>query len=174
MTAAPRPDALTTARFALRPLGAADAQELHALWTAPGVRRFLWDDEVIPRAQTDEIVARSAELFAGRGLGLWGARARDRGAHDALAGFAGYWYFRDPPELELLYGVAEPGRGAATEIARALVDYGFDALGFDEIRASTDAAHAASARVLDKLGFTLERRATAAGLDTLFYRRRPT
>ena len=31
----------------------------------------------------------------------------------------------------------------------------------------------AKAFYVDKLGFTLERRATVAGLDTLFYRRRP-
>lgn len=39
------------------------------------------------------------------------------------------------------------------------------------IRASTDAGHVASQRVLDRLGFTLERRATVNGLDTLFYTR---
>jgi hypothetical protein len=37
------------------------------------------------------------------------------------------------------------------------------------IRASTDAAHAASRRLLEELGFELERQEVVAGLDTVFY-----
>jgi RimJ/RimL family protein N-acetyltransferase len=39
------------------------------------------------------------------------------------------------------------------------------------VRASIDAANVASARVLDKLGFTLTRRDTVDGLDLVFYER---
>ena len=45
----------------------------------------------------------------------------------------------------------------------------FDTLGMPSVRASTDAANAASVRVLEKLGFSLPRRQTVAGLDTVFY-----
>ncbi len=158
---------IATPRTILRPLGPADTPALHALWTAPGVRRHLWDGEVIPPERTAALVARSAALHAERGLGLWGARLA---GGDDLIGFAGYWHFHEPPALELGYGVAEAhwGRGYATEIAGALVRYGFDTLGLAEIRASLDAANAASARVLAKLGFLFERR--AAGGDLCCYR----
>jgi [ribosomal protein S5]-alanine N-acetyltransferase len=165
---------LDTERLTLTPLTAADADELHALWTAPGVRRFVWDDTVIPPEQTAEIVARSEALFAERGLGLWAVRFRkpSPGRGD-LAGFGGFWYFREPPELELIYGVAEThwGRGLATELAGALVEYAFAELDFAEIIASTDTANVASVRVLEALRFAFVRQATVAGLDTLFYRR---
>ena len=65
---------LPTARLVLRPLQAIDADELHALWTAPGVRRYLWDDEVIAPERTAAVVAESERLFATEGYGLWAAR----------------------------------------------------------------------------------------------------
>ena len=50
-----------------------------------------------------------------------------------------------------------------------MIRYGFDSLGFERIVASTDAGHAASVRVMEKLGMRFERRATIDGLDTIFY-----
>ena len=79
--------------------------------------------------------------------------------------------FRDPPELELLYGLGRAywGQGLATEIATAIVAYGVERLHMREIRASTDPPNEASVRLLERLRFTLERRAVVGGLDTLFF-----
>lgn len=49
-------------------------------------------------------------------------------------------------------------RGYATEAARAIVRFGFDELGLHRIRASCVADNAASIRVLEKLGMSLEGR----------------
>lgn len=159
---------LSTERLRLTPLTASDAAELHALWTDVGVRRYLWDGATIPLEQTLAAVAESERLFAQDGYGLWAARDS---TNRELLGFGGFWYFRDPPELELLYGVARPHwrRGLATEIARALIVYGGQTLGLRTIRASTDPPNVGSVRVLEKLGFAFERRATVGALDTLFY-----
>ena len=75
---------------------------------------YLWDGERIPREGTAEIVDRSRELFATRGCGLWGARLA---GEVRLLGFGGYWHFHEPPELELLYGIAAGHwrQGCATE-----------------------------------------------------------
>ena len=147
-----------------------DTAELHALWSSPGVRRFLWDDEIIPLTRTRAAIEQSQAMFAERGCGLWGAWPS---ASPNLIGFTGMWPFRDPPDLELLYGVTEPlwGQGYAAEIAHAVMTYCFDALDMPVIRASTDAANAASVRVLEKLGFRCVRRSMVAGLDTVFYER---
>jgi RimJ/RimL family protein N-acetyltransferase len=48
------------------------------------------------------------------------------------------------------------GQGLATECARALVAFGFGALGAHRVRAGVFPDNAASARVLAKLGFTCE------------------
>jgi ribosomal-protein-alanine N-acetyltransferase len=142
-----------TDRLVLRPLGPGDLLAFHDLCTMPGVRRFLWDDHVLSVEEVRDLIAANVALHAAEGLGLWGARVRDDDRE--LCGFAGYWYFRDPPVLELVFAVAEPrwGRGFATEMAGGLVAYGFDALGLREIRASADAPNAGSLRVLEKVGF---------------------
>lgn len=164
---------LATPRLELRPVRPLDHDPLHRLWTAPGVRRYLWDDGIIPPGRTAEVIAASERLFRERGLGLWVAHPH---GGDELVGFGGFWPFRAPPELELLYGVRESswGAGYATEIGAALVAFGFDTLGFHRIRASTDAPNTASVRVLLKLGFRQWKRAPVAGRETLFYEvRRP-
>lgn len=160
---------IETTRLTLQPLTAAAAAALHELWTHPEVRRYLWDDEVIPPQQTASIIATSSGLFSDKGFGLWGVRLRDV---ENLIGFGGYWFFREPPELELLYGIAADrwGQGFATEAARALLRYGFETLQFAEVRGSTDVLNTASLRVLEKVGLRFDRRAVAAGLDTLHYR----
>jgi ribosomal-protein-alanine N-acetyltransferase len=158
---------LTTDRLSMRPLAREDAEALHDLWITPGVRRFLWDDEIIPFERTCSVIETSSRLFAEHGFGLWGARTADA----RLRGFAGFWHFRDPPERELLYGVAQEdwGRGYATELARAAIAYGFGRLQMPTIRASTDTGNVSSIRLLEKLGFHLVRRTTTDGLDTVFF-----
>ena len=161
---------LVTSRCELRPVTPGDAAELHALWTAPGVRRFLWDDEIIPPERTADAIRASESLFRDHRFGLWAVRLQGEAP---IAGFSGLWPFRDPPEFELLYGVAVSnwGRGLAVEVSEAVLDYCRDELALTTVRASTDAANTASVRVLDRLGFAQVRRALVGGLDTLFYER---
>ena len=145
-----------------------DAAALHALWTSPGVRRYLWDDEIIPRERTDAAISISQQLFDRHHFGLWLLHERNE---RALIGFAGLWPFRDEQAFELLYGVDERmwGRGYAVEAARAVIDHAFTQLEMPVIRASTDTGNTASVRVLEKLGFAQTRRETVNGLDTVFF-----
>lgn len=159
-----------TPRCEARAVSAADTTELHRLWITPGVRKFLWDDDIIPPATAADAVATSDQLFNRHGFGLWVIRLK---GSPVIQGFAGIWPFRDPPAFELLFGIAEPlwGRGYAVEAARAVLMYCAAVLGMPTIRASTDAANVASIRVLEKLSFRAVRRATVGGLDTIFFER---
>ena len=78
---------------------------------------------------------------------------------------------REPPELELLYGVADNylKQGYGREIARAVIQYGFSTLDMTEIRASCDEPNHDSRRLLEALGFSLRNRGLVNGLDTVFY-----
>lgn len=162
------PHHLATGRALLRPVEAVDLEALHALWTEPGVRRYLWDDEIVARELTASVIERSLRQFAEEGHGLW--LALDNRGGD-LVGFCGFWYFHEPPQLELLYGVAASrwGHGVATELAVAMLRHGFETLGFERIQGSTDLANAASIRVMEKAGMRLSRRETAEGKDTVFF-----
>ena len=98
---------LVTGRLTLRPVTEEDRAALHALFTEPGVRRFIFDDQVIAADQTDSIIATSMAQFRDDGLGPWIARPAMPEAVGEAIGFAGFWYFRQPPELEWLYGVSD-------------------------------------------------------------------
>jgi RimJ/RimL family protein N-acetyltransferase len=63
--------------------------------------------------------------------------------------------------------------GYATELASALVAYGFDELALPVIRATTDVGNVSSVKVLEKLGSRLMQRQVVKGLDTLFFELEP-
>ena len=115
------------------------------------MRRFLWDDQVIPPDRTHDVIVGSRELREAGQLGLLGVRRID---DQALAGFTGLWPFRDPPVLELLYGIAESlwGQGYATEAAGGVLEVA-RLLGHRRIHAGHFVDNPASGRVLRKLGF---------------------
>jgi [ribosomal protein S5]-alanine N-acetyltransferase len=66
---------------------------------------------------------------------------------------------RAPDEGVLAFYLARAfwGRGLATEAGRAFVDFGFGELDLKRIVTTVDARNAASVRVLEKLGFVVER-----------------
>jgi RimJ/RimL family protein N-acetyltransferase len=148
---------IRTERLRLRPACRADAPALHALWTEPQVRRFLWDDVAIPPERAAEVVEDSATTFAERGLGQW---LVFEGSTDELAGFAGLRVLEATGDVELLYGLYPRcwGRGLATEASRALLRYGFEELGLARIVAGADEPNLASLRVIERLGMRYERR----------------
>jgi [ribosomal protein S5]-alanine N-acetyltransferase len=158
---------LTTARTILRPLGPGDVPAIHALWTDAGVRKYLWDDVVIPVERAAEVVAASTTDFAERRFGLWAVHQRASG--DFL-GFCGL-RLTSEGETELLYGFYPRywGQGFATETARAVLAYAFETLECTEVVAATDVPNEASQRVLGRI-MHFERRGLLNGLDTVFYR----
>jgi ribosomal-protein-alanine N-acetyltransferase len=90
---------------------------------------------------------------------------------DTLIGFSGFWFFHDPPPLQLLYGVAPAhwNKGLATEVAIAMSRSGFAEHSFDRIEASTDGTNRASIRVMEKAGMKFEKRVCLKGIDTIYY-----
>ena len=159
---------LETGRLKLHPLTLTDVDEFHNLCTGKNFRKYLFDEEAIPLELASSFIRTSNQYFEDSGYGLWAVRRHDE---KSLIGFCGFWFFHEPPERELLYGIAEAhwGMGFAVEVAEAVMQYGFETLGFDSIQASTDAPNLASLRVMQKLGMNFLRRQTVNGLDTIFY-----
>jgi hypothetical protein len=65
---------IKTARLMMRPFAIDDVDDLHRLWVDPGVRKFLWDDQVIPRETAIVVVESSIESFVNHGFGFWRAK----------------------------------------------------------------------------------------------------
>jgi len=164
----PGPVELATARLRLRPVAERDVDALHALWTDPQVRRWLWDDVAIERETAADRVATSRASFAASGWGLWAVELRTNGV---LAGTAGLVVIDPALGPELLYSLhpSHHGRGYATEASRAVLDHAFDALGLARVRGRTDTPNRASARVLERLGMRFEGETQVAGHPYLCY-----
>jgi [ribosomal protein S5]-alanine N-acetyltransferase len=143
---------LTTRRLILRPVSAADHAGLLAHWTAPEVRRFLFDGAALSPAEVTAVIEDSERSFAAAGYGLWLISERDGGE---LAGTAGLRPLEDLG-LEVIYSLAPGswGRGLTTEAARAVVEHALGPLGLPEVLAEVDEGNEASVRVIERLGMT--------------------
>ena len=143
---------LSTERLALRPVTADDHPALLAHWTAPDVRRFLFDGAALSAAEVTETIEESIRDFAASGYGIW---LIELGSRAGLVGTAGLRPLEES-SLEIFYSLAPGawGHGYATEAARAVVEYGFGPLGLPEVLAEVDEGNAASVAVVRRLGMT--------------------
>lgn len=152
---------IETARTTLVAATERDVDALWSLFRDPVVRRFLWDDVEIERAQAAEVVtASAAQNEAGRGLWLIRARDDDRmlGCVALVAvGAAAEFEPRMAGGVEVLVALApaEQHRGVATEALRAVIDHGFGALGLGELFAAVDVPNEASHRAMLRAGFAV-------------------
>ena len=159
----------TTPRLELTPAGLSDVDTLWALWTDPAVRRFLWDDRQISRAEAAATIDDCLAL-ATRGLGLWVLVPRAEGEPSArrtlaAVGCAGLLPVTTAAEHEpRLAGLVEPlvalapnvwGRGYAAEALGALLSYASGTLGLPRLAGVTDVPNVASDRMLRRAGFTV-------------------
>jgi [ribosomal protein S5]-alanine N-acetyltransferase len=166
-----------TGRFVLRPWTLADIDPLHALWTAPEVRRYLWDDIVITRDVADQLVRSHLAATARDGIGFWALLVPPRDAslestlESPIAGFCGFRYLDEGPDIELLYGLrgAYWGNGFATEACLAIIDYLWQSTRFNCVYARTDPPNEKSLQVMRRLGLTRE--PTGASVITYALRR---
>ncbi|HEX5503278.1 MAG TPA: GNAT family protein [Thermomicrobiales bacterium] len=148
--------ALETARLALRTLRLDDAADLFAYARDPEVARYTsW-----PAHRT----IADAEAFLewvvpryGTPAGLtWGIVRR---GDDRLIGTIGLGDWQPQhARAELMFALARPhwGRGYMPEAARAVLAFGFTALGLNRIQGMCVVENAASARVMEKVGLRYE------------------
>ena len=155
---------LATPRLELRPFAAGDGDDLHAMDGDDRVMRYLARGLVgRTRAESDQALARIVLYTRGHpGFGLWHARRRDDGA---FVGGCGLYPLGDTGDVEIAYRlpVACWGRGYATEMARAVVDFGLDDLGLPKVVGVAWPENVESQRVLRKIGMREQQSATHYG-----------
>jgi ribosomal-protein-alanine N-acetyltransferase len=147
---------LHTARLLLRPVTGADADALFALHSSAYVLRY-WDAPPWrERDRAERFIAACREM-ADEGTGA--RPVIERASDGAFLGWCGLsrWnpVYRSA-SLGYCLDAAAWGNGYATEAARALLGWAFDTLDLNRVQAETDTRNAASAGVLEKLGFVRE------------------
>jgi RimJ/RimL family protein N-acetyltransferase len=126
----------------LRAVETTDGDALHAIFIEPGVRRFLFDDVLLTRADTQRHVE------AVRADGGWVIEQ-----DGAIVGLTSLRPSGDGRELMIAVSEHHWGRGVALQAAKAAMRHGFDVLKLLRILAAVDLPNERSHRLMRRLGF---------------------
>jgi [ribosomal protein S5]-alanine N-acetyltransferase len=160
---------LTTARLHLRPFTPADRAAIHAVYADPDVMRYVGHGAHRTMAETASALRTYGDVLERRGYSFLAVTERATGA---LIGDGGLHPLGGVgPDVELGYTLARDawGKGYATELGQALVEYAFTVLRVPRVVAQVEPANTASRRVLAKLGMTERETRTAYGRPHLLY-----
>lgn len=143
-----------TSRLTLRELDPAlDAEFMFELLNSPKFVKFIGDRGVrsVEQARTF-IETRYQPSYELHGYGLYTVERREDGIQVGICGFVR----RDSlpgPDIGFAFLPEYERNGYGYESAAAIMDYGRDVLGFDQVLAITTTDNEASGRLLEKLGF---------------------
>jgi ribosomal-protein-alanine N-acetyltransferase len=160
---------LTTARLHLRPFTLADHIAIHAVYADPDVMRFVGHGAHRTMSETATALRTYGDVLERRGYSFLAVTEREGGA---LIGDGGLHPLAGiGPDVELGYTLARSawGKGYATELGQALVDYAFTVLRVPRVVAQVEPANTASRRVLAKLGMSERGERIAYGRPHLLY-----
>ena len=153
MTLVVPPDSFELARLRLRRPKLTDADALFAIGSDPEVARFADWPLNAERGPALERLRQRAEQWDSGDEYYWIITLpRDERAIGAVSTRLD----RHAADVGYLLDRHHWGRGYATEAARAIVDWAFSVPSIQRVWATCDTENVASARVLEKLGMTLE------------------
>ncbi|MEL7254717.1 MAG: GNAT family N-acetyltransferase [Pseudomonadota bacterium] len=170
-----KPVVIETDRLILRPHGIADFQDVHALWSDPGVVQHIFD-----RPQTEAEVWFRLLRYAGHwsllGYGYWAVIERASGRFMGEVGFADYKREIEPPmtglpEAGWVMARAAHGQGIAKEAMKAALDWCDEHVDAPGTWAMITPENAASVRLAEKLGFGQTRTGMFNGKARLIFER---
>jgi [ribosomal protein S5]-alanine N-acetyltransferase len=152
----------------MRPFAPADVEPAFEVFGDKEVMRYCVGEPDATVEVTRDRLARYAAHHVRYGFAKWAVLGAETGEY---LGDAGIMTLRETGELELGYRLAPRawGRGLATEIAQAWLFHGMRTLGLPRVVAIADPEHAASIRVLEKVGMTLDRHDHLCGMDVVVY-----
>ena len=157
---------IRTDRLLLRPLDSTDAEDYAAMRYHPEVAKWLRPAELDPVAAAAANIARFEQSWRDRNYAPWGIFLGER-----LIGQGGLNFVPEFGETEVLWALHPDawGRGYATEMARAALDYGFRTIGLGLIFAITKPDNMASQAVMTRLGLRYTRNVVYRGIESVWF-----
>jgi RimJ/RimL family protein N-acetyltransferase len=140
-----------TGQMIVRQLEMADFADLHAICGDPAVMRYVGNLQPYTPEQTRAAIEQAQAYYRQYSFGPWCVVDKTAGNLMAYAGLE-FLPERAIPEVFYILAPAYWGQGYATELAEALLEYGFRECGLRQIGASFDPANSASMRVARKVG----------------------
>jgi ribosomal-protein-alanine N-acetyltransferase len=159
---------LETERLSLRRWTNADCDALFEIMRDEAVARHIGDGKPFTIKKTKDFLVWVNDYEQANGFCRWKVIEKSSGKTIGSCGFA---VLPEIGKIDLGYLLAQNawGKGYATEIAAATIDYGFKKLGFREIIAMTDIENTASQNVLEKIGFTRRGIEVSGGEENLVF-----
>lgn len=143
---------IETERLLLRPFTLDDVDAYYtAIRSDADVMRYLPGGKPQPREKAEALIR---QFIAGWENSPFGGLAVIHKADDTLIGQAGLMGLPGTDKVELFYAFAKTywGQGLAPEAARAVLRFGFEHAGLEEIVAVFEPGNAGSERVMIKVG----------------------
>jgi ribosomal-protein-alanine N-acetyltransferase len=146
---------IKTERLLLRPLQASDADALFALFSDPEVMRYWSTPPWTEREKAHSMISLDRQTDSKEYLRLGITLAADA----TLVGMCTLFSIDEMcrrAEIGYALGSMAWGKGYMHEALTALLDYGFSELNLNRVEADIDPRNGASAKTLERLGFTRE------------------
>ena len=159
---------IETERLILRPFEASDAGAAFGWFGDSVVMRFTPTGPDKSMEQTQARLTLFMEHQNAHGFSKWLISNRTSGI---AIGDSGLLILEEYGWIDLGFRFAQPywGKGLATEVASAWVRAAFDEIGLSRLGAFAHPENRASIRVLEKLGFKVERRGMVFGMDSIVF-----
>ena len=151
-----KPPFLETERLVLRFPTVADFEDLLALRADPDVMRYIGDGSTHSAEQVESFLISVVIPYQERhGIGFCSVFEKASGHFVGQAGLGHLGFDDTQPDIEVAYRLLPKfwGKGYATELAKALVHWGFTHLKVKKLIAVTHPENIASQQVLKKTGF---------------------
>ncbi len=148
---------METERLLIQDWKPADWELFHPIVTDPEVMRFIGTGEILSDERVQRFIATQISNRASRGFCIWKLIHK---ASDRLVGHCGLQKLGNTVDTEIGWLLARDqwGQGLATEAARRVLCFGFEALGLERIVAIAQPDNEASINIMRKLGMGFEKK----------------
>ncbi len=148
-------DILETGRCFLRETQVSDVDDFYEIYKAPGMTQYteaLYESKVSERAYVREYIEKVYKYFE---FGVWTVVLKETGQVIGRAGLnvrEGY----DLPELGYVIGRPWQGKGIATEVCKAILEYARSEYGFERVMTIIQKENGSSLKLAKGLGFRVQ------------------
>ena len=163
---------LETKRLRLKTPELTDLDKLVALRSDFEVMKYTGEGGAQTKEQVQDYLSFAWSYQKKHGMGFYLVFEKDSGSFIGEAGLFHLLFDDTQPEIEVGYHLHKKycGRGYATELTKALIDWGFQHLSINKIVASAYPNQIASQKVLQKSGFDFRgTNQTSDGIELFWY-----
>lgn len=145
---------LETKQLILKTTELLDLDNLLVLRSDPDVMRYIGDGTVHSKEQVQKFLDIAIPYQKKHGIGFCSVFEKESGNFIGQAGLFHIGYYDEQPDIEIAYRLHKKywGRGYATELAKALIQWGFQHLSIDKLFGAAHPENIASQKVLTKAG----------------------